>query len=181
MKMDNKLIIIGGCCGAGKETTGRLLSEALEPSAWIDFKSLGRIAPWAYGEKLISLSIENAAALVDNFFRAGYCQVVLSGVSFSQKELDALTALVHADCRVLYVWLDVDKTMRDKRRIARARDAADKAEFLDYIDSVVTDPGELKIPNGAYFRLQIDGETPHEVLERVVKTLVKEGLVLRGT
>ena len=54
-------------------------------------------------------------------------------------------------------------------------------ESLDYIDSVVTDPGELSIPNGAYFRLQIDGETPHEVLARVVETLAKEGLVLKGT
>jgi len=179
--MDNKLIIIGGCCGAGKETTGRLLSEALEPSAWIDFKSLGRIAPWAYDEKLISLSIENARALVNNFFRAGYCQVVLSGFGFSQKEFDALTALVHADCRVLYVWLDVDKIVRDKRRIGRARDAADKPEFLDDIDAVVTDPGELSIPNGAYFRLQIADETPDEVLERVVETLAKEKLVLKGS
>lgn len=179
--MDNKLIIIGGRCGAGKETTGRLLSEALEPSAWIDFKSLGRIAPWAYGEKLISLSIENAAALVNNFIRAGYCQVVLSGFGFAQTELDALISRVHADCRVLFVWLDVAKTIRDKRRIIRARDAADKPEWLDDIDSVVTDPGELSIPNGAYFRLQIAGETPHEVLERVVETLAKEGLVLKGT
>ena len=179
--MDNKLIIIGGCGGAGKETTGKLLSEALEPSAWIDIDSLGKVAPWAYGEKLISLSIENAAALVNNFFRASYYQVVLSGGIQSQRELDALIARVPADCRVLYIWLGVDKTRRDKRRIARARDAADKAEFLDDIDSVVTDPGELKIPNGAYFRLQIDGETPHEVLERVVKTLAKEGLVLKGT
>ena len=127
--------------------------------------------PWAYGEKLISLSVENAAALVEIFFRAGYCQVVLSSGIHSQKELDALSTLVHTDYRMLYVWLDVDKTARDKRRIARSRDAADKAESLDYIDSVVTDPGDLKISNGVYYRLSICGETPQEVLERVVETL----------
>jgi thymidylate kinase len=43
--MDKKLIIVSGLCGAGKETTGSLLSSALEPSAWIDFKSLDRVAP----------------------------------------------------------------------------------------------------------------------------------------
>jgi hypothetical protein len=105
--------------------------------------------------------------------------VVLSGGIHSQRELDALSTLVHTDCRMLYVWLDVDKTLRDKRRIVRARDAADKAEFLNYVDSVVTDPGELKIPNGAYYRLSIDGETLQEVLERVVETLAQEGLTLK--
>ena len=180
MKMDNKLIIIGGCCGAGKETTGKLLLSALEPSAWIDMKSLVWVNPWGYGEKLLSLCVENAASLVDNFFRAGYCQVVLSASAInSQRELDALIALIHADCRVICVWLDVDKAIRDKRRIGRARDAAHSPEHLDYIDSVVTDPGKLSIPNGAYYRLQIDDETPHEVLENVLESLAKEGLALK--
>ena len=180
IRTDNKLIIISGCGGAGKYTTGQLLAEALEPSAWIVSDSLGRVAPWAYEQKLLSLTVENAAALVGNFFRAGYWQVVLTGGVPTQKELDSLLARIPADCRVLYIWLDVDKPRRDKRRIGRARDGADKAEFLDFVDSVVTDPGELEIPNGQYFRLQIDGETPHEVLERVVKEIAEEGLMLKS-
>ena len=131
----------------------------------------------------IAVSINNAAPLIDNFFKAGYAQVVLSSFVFSQsqRELDALVSLVQTECRMLFVWLDVDKTIRDKRRIGRARDGADKAEFLKFVDSVITDPGELKIPNGEYFRVQVDSETPHEVLERVVKSLAKEELALKGT
>ena len=180
MKTNNKLIIISGCCGAGKETTGRLLLSVLEPSAWIDMKSLGRIEPWAYGEELISLCVENAADLVDNFFRAGYYQVVLSGGIHSQRELDALMTFVHTDCRVIYIWLDVDKAVRDKRRIARARDDADSPEHLDFVDSVVTDPGELSISSGAYYRLTTDCETPQEVLKNVLEVLAKERLALKG-
>jgi hypothetical protein len=180
MKMGNKLIIVSGCCGAGKETTGRLLLSALEPSAWIDIKSLGRISPWGYEEKLILLSIENAADLADNFFRAGYCQVIFSGGIHSQEELGTLMSLIHTDCRVIYVWLDVDKMIRDKRRIARARDPADNPEHLDYIDSLIKDPGKLLIPNGAYYRIQIDVETPHEALGNVLETLAEEGLALKG-
>ena len=182
IRTDNKLIIVSGCSGAGKETTDRLLSSALEPSAWIDLKSLGKFAPWDH-EKYIAVSINNAAPLIDNFFKAGYAQVVLSSFVFSQsqRELDALVSLVQTECRMLFVWLDVDKTIRDKRRIGRARDGADKAEFLKFVDSVITDPGELKIPNGEYFRVQVDSETPHEVLERVVKSLAKEELALKGT
>ena len=179
--MDNKLIIISGCCGAGKETTGRLLLSVLEPSAWIDMKSLGNIRPWGYEEKMVSLSIKNAADLVDNFLSAGYCQVIFSGGIYSQRELDTLMSLINTDCRVIYVWLDVGKAIRDKRRIARARDTADNPEHLDYIDSVITDPGKLPIPDGAYYRVQIGGETPHEVLENVLETLAKEGLALRNT
>ena len=180
MKTNNKLIIISGCCGAGKETTGRLLLSVLEPSAWIDMKSLGRIEPWAYGEELISLCVENAADLVDNFLRAGFYQVVLSGGINSQRELDALMTHVHTDCRVIYIWLDVDKVIRDKRRIARARDDADSPEHLDFVDSIVTDPGELPISNGMYYRLPIDCETPHEVLKNVLEALAKERLALKG-
>ena len=82
---------------------------------------------------------------------------------------------------MVYVWLDVGKAIRDKRRIARARDMADNPEHLDYIDSVITDPGKLLIPNGAYYRVQICDETPHAVLENVLETLAKEGLAQKST
>ena len=39
-------------------------------------------------------------------------------------------SLIYTDCRVIYVWLDVGKVIRDKRRIARARDLADDLEPL---------------------------------------------------
>ena len=79
---------------------------------------------------------------------------------------------------MIFVWLDVEKAIRDKRRIGRARDMADSPEHLDYIDSVVTDPGKLSIPNGAYYRLKIDGETPNEVLGNVLEGLAGEELTL---
>ncbi|MEM7033696.1 MAG: hypothetical protein AAF629_29390 [Chloroflexota bacterium] len=177
--MENKLIIIGGLSGSGKSTVGSLLSEALSPSAWIDSDDLVKVSPWIYGEQLLKLGVENAVALAKNFWRAGYSQVVLSGGPPSQRELDLLITQIHTNCHILYIWLDVNKTTRDKRRIARSRDTADKVEFLDAVDAVMTDPGKLTIPNGTYFRLQIDDETPREVLERIVKILAKEGLRLK--
>lgn len=171
--MENILIIIGGCSGAGKSTIGRLVAGTLEPSAWIDIDDLGRVNPWSYDADLLALGAENVIALAHNFWRAGYRYVVLSGGVPTQFVLDQLIAKVQFHGRIIYIWLDVNKTVRDRRRLARARDDADSIESFDLVDSVMRDPGALEVSRGEYIRITIADETPDEVLALVIGVIVK--------
>ncbi len=173
-----RLIVIGGCGGAGKETTGSLLYTALDSCAWIDSKWLIRVQPWEYDEPLHRLGVRNAASVANNYYAAGFTQVILSGGVASQSRLDLLLDLVEGDPLVDYVWLHADKPVRDRRRLGRQRDDADQAQYLDDVDRVFIDPGKLHVRGGRYHRLDTSALTPQQVLQAVLDLLGRGSLRL---
>ncbi len=167
----NSLILINGCGGAGNETTARLLLGRLRPSAWIDIKALIKVEPWVYDETLLDLGARNGAALAGNFMRAGYPQVIFSGGVGNQHALDLICVLASAADHVYYFWLHADKAIRDRRRLARARDAADRPEYLDAVDAVMADPGPLSVRAGSYHRIDTGGATADAVAAAILTVL----------
>ncbi len=165
------VILINGSGGAGKETTARLLLTHLTPCAWIDSKALINVTPWSYGEALIELGVRNSAALTNNFLHAGYPSIVVSGGIGHQRALDLFCALTKPTAQVDYVWLHASKAIRDRRRITRARDAADQAEYLDEVDAAMPDPGPLMVPSGSYHRINSADRSVAEVVHDMLAVL----------
>ncbi len=168
-----ELILINGCGGAGKDTTGRLLLPKLANAALIDIKALSITNPWKYSD--FQIGLKNAAVLINSYAEAGYSQIILTGGVNSQDRLDYLINLLPKSIRIHYFWLDVSKATRDTRRIARSRDEADKAQFLDSVDLVFTDPGDLNIPNAQFERISSERMTQDEVVTTIRKKLSAEG------
>jgi hypothetical protein len=168
------VIVIAGCGGAGKETVARLLYEALEPCAWVDMKTVIRVRPWEYGEALIRLGVRNAAGLARHYLAAGFSPAIVSGGLGSQGSLDLFLDLVGGEVAVHYVWLHAGKPVRDARRLERGRDDADRPEYLDAVDSVVPDPGVLRVSGGCYHRLDTSQLAPEGVLGEVLRALELE-------
>lgn len=159
------LILINGCGGAGKDTTGRLLLQALPRCALLDIKNLSQTNPWSFDE--YHLGLRNAALIIKSYFEAGFTTVVFTGGLSSQDRLNFLQSLLPLNSQPLYVWLDVPKKLRDPRRILRARDDADKAQYLDKVDSVLTDPGNLTIAGGEFLRIDAENLSSTEVVARI--------------
>ena len=94
--------------------------------------------PWVYDEAFRDLHRRNVAALVRNFWDAGYGTVVTGSFLGSPQEYSAFQSLLPADVDVTVVQLLVRKDVRDARRRSRAkvttqewRDAVDEAEVVD--------------------------------------------------
>ncbi|MCB0334879.1 MAG: hypothetical protein KDD62_01195 [Bdellovibrionales bacterium] len=166
------LILINGCGGAGKDTTGRLLLKSLPKAALLDIKGLSLFHPWEYSDFQVGLT--NAASLVRNYCDVGYPSIIFSGGLNSQERIDFFTSLIPESVSLKYFWLDVPKSQRDIRRIDRRRDDGDQAHYLDAIDEVFTDPGTLTIRNCAFERVEAAQLSPQQVMDKI-KTKLNTG------
>lgn len=165
------LLLINGCGGAGKDTTGQLLLTKLKTAALIDIKGVTRVEPWQYGGAIGRLGVQNAASLISNFNSAKYNTIILTGGVENQEKFDLLHSLVPKDLNLYYFWLDVPKSIRDERRIVRQRDEGDNPQHLDQIDSVFTDPGTLCMSTGKYFRITATSLTRRQVAEYILSAI----------
>ena len=162
------IILINGCGGAGKETTSKALLKQCSHGAWLDIKGLIRVEPWEFGGEVGKLGIRNAAALIGNFISGGYDPVIFSGGINNQECLFLLDSLLESNSPRHFVWLEASKGVRDVRRHKRARDEGDKPQYLDQIASVFTDPGELVVPNGRYYRICSEVSPPEELAREIL-------------
>jgi hypothetical protein len=131
-------MLIAGQEGAGKTTVTRALLPYLHAGAVIDGEDLGRVNPWVYDDAFRDLHRRNVAALVTNFWAAGYANVVAGSFFGTLPEYRAFRSLLGDVTELLVVELQVDKAVRDGRRATRSkvttqawRDAVDLAERPD--------------------------------------------------
>lgn len=168
----NHLILINGCGGAGKDTTGRLLLKSFSKAALLDIKGLSLVEPWVYSD--FHLGLRNAATLVRNYKDAGYPNIIFSGGINSQERFDFFASLLPKGISIKYFWLDVPKSKRDKRRILRNRDEGDAARYLDDIDKVFTDPGNLIVLDSSFERIEASRMSPEQVVDVITRRLTGE-------
>lgn len=166
----SKLILINGCGGAGKDSTGQELLKNISNATLLDIKGLSRTNPWEYSD--FEIGLKNAASLINNFYKAGYENIIFTGGLNTQERIDYLIPLLPKGLSLFYFWLDVTKALRDKRRISRARDEADNAVYLDSIDEVFTDPGEILI-EGVCSRIKAEDLAIGDVVD-IVKSSIAE-------
>ncbi len=133
-----RLLLVSGREGAGKTTITRALLPYLHAGAVVDGEDLGRVNPWVYDDAFRDLHRRNVAALVTNFWAAGYPNVVAGSFFSTLAEYQAFRSLLGDVTEVLVVELQVDKPERDRRRATRSkvttqawRDTVDLAERHD--------------------------------------------------
>jgi hypothetical protein len=149
------------------------LLPKLANAALIDIKALSLTNPRKYSD--FQIGFKNGAVLISSYPEAGYSQIILTGGVNSQDRLDYLVKLRPKSMRIHYFWLDFSKATRETRRIARSRDEADRAQFLDSVDRVFTDPGDLNIPNAQFERISSECMTQEQVVATILKELNAEG------
>ena len=128
------LVVVVGQEGVGKSTVVRGLKSALVRGAVLDAEDVGQVQPWVYDEAFRDLHRRNVAALVRNFWEAGYLTVVAGSFLADHREYEAFRPLLPVDADVTVVQLLARKHVRDARRSSRAKSTTQ--EWRDMVDRV---------------------------------------------
>lgn len=167
----NCLVLITGEEGAGKSTIIRALLPHTPSGVRIDAEDLAQTNPCPMDDEFFELLRRNVAGLVENFWNAGYANVITGSFFRDYRDYVAFRALVTQPAAVFMVELLVDKTVRDHRRVTRAKQTSQ--EWRDMVDLI---PEDLTIRQAAhpdYRYLGIDTTTLDidETVQRITKAI----------
>src|SRR5580698_5791102 len=116
-----RLIIVNGEEGAGKSTIVRALLPSTPYGARIDAEDIGQTNPCPMDDTFFGLLRRNVAGLVENFWAAGYVNVIAGSFLRCYPDYLAFRQLLARPTAVFLVDLLVDRQVRDHRRITRAK------------------------------------------------------------
>ena len=133
---EQRLIIISGEEGAGKSTIVRALLPSTPYGARIDAEDIGQTNPCSMDDTFFDLLRRNVAGLVENFWAAGYVNVIAGSFLRRYSDYVSFRQLLRPSA-VFLVDLLVDKEVRDHRRITRAKRTTQ--EWRDMVDHIPED------------------------------------------
>ena len=151
---EQRLIIIGGEEGAGKSTIVRALLPYTPCGARIDAEDIGQTNPCPMDDTFFDLLRRNVAGLVENFWAAGYVNVVAGSFLRCYSDYVSFRELLPRPSAVFLVDLLVEKEVRDRRRITRAKQTTQ--EWRDLVDQVPEDRTIRQAADADYRYIGID-------------------------
>jgi hypothetical protein len=141
---EHRLIIVSGEEGAGKSTIVRALLPSTPYGARIDAEDIGQTNPCPMDDSFFDLLHRNVAGLVENFWAAGYVNVIAGSFLRRYSDYVSFRPLLSRPPAVFLVDLLVDKEVRDHRRTTRAKQTTQ--EWRDLVDQI---PEDLTIRQAA--------------------------------
>ena len=132
-----RLIIVSGEEGAGKSTIARALLPSTPQGARIDAEDIGQTNPCPMDDTFFDLLRRNVAGLVENFWAAGYVNVIAGSFLRRYSDYTSFRQLLPRPSAVFLVDLLVDREVRNRRRITRAKQTTQ--EWRDMVDQIPED------------------------------------------
>ena len=161
-----RLIIVSGEEGAGKSTIVRALLPSTPYGARIDAEDIGQTNPCPMDDTFFGLLRQNVAGLVQNFWAAGYVNVIAGSFLRCYSDYLSFRQLLPRSTAVFLVDLVVDREVRDHRRITRAKQTTQ--EWRDMVDQVPEDRTIRLAADADYRYIGID-TTDLDVTETVLR------------
>jgi hypothetical protein len=149
-----RLIIVSGEEGAGKSTIVRALLPSTPYGARIDAEDIGQTNPCPMDDTFFELLRRNMAGLVENFWAAGYVNVIAGSFLRRYSDYVSFRQLLPQPSAVFLVDLLVDKRVRDHRRITRAKQTTQ--EWRDMVDQIPEDRTIRQAAGADYRYIGID-------------------------
>ena len=149
-----RLIIVSGEEGAGKSTIVRALLPSTPQGARIDAEDIGQTNPCPMDDTFFALLRRNVADLVENFWAAGYVNVIAGSFLRRYSDYVAFRHLLARPLPVFLVDLLVDREVREHRRISRAKQTTQ--EWRDMVDQIPEDRTIRQAANADYRYIGID-------------------------
>jgi hypothetical protein len=169
----SRLVIVTGEEGAGKSTIVRALLPHTPNGARIDAEDIGQTNPCPMDDQFFDLLRRNVAGLVENFWAAGYVNVVAGSFLRGYPDYLAFRRLLARPPAVYLVELVVDKDARDHRRVTRAKQTTQA--WRDLVDLIPEDLTIRRATDAEYRYTGID-TTNLDVAETVqrIKAAIPE-------
>ena len=149
-----RLVIISGEEGAGKSTIVRALLPSTPYGAQVDAEDIGQTNPCPMDDTFFDLLRRNVAGLVQNFWAAGYVNVIAGSFLRCYSDYVSFRQLLSRPSAVFLVDLLVDRQVRDHRRITRAKQTTQ--EWRDMVDQIPEDQTIRQAANADYRYIGID-------------------------
>ncbi len=109
-KMVKTLVMITGPMGVGKTTSGKLLSDKLGRTAFIDGDWCMDIHPFVGNKETIDMAINNILFMINNYVRCSECDHIVLSWVMSEKTIDKISnALKDVDVNIHKVTLTCNK------------------------------------------------------------------------
>jgi hypothetical protein len=149
-----RLIIISGEEGAGKSTIVCALLPFTPYGARIDAEDIGQTNPCPMDDAFFGLLRRNVAGLVQNFWAAGYVNVIAGSFLRNYSDYVSFRQLLARPSPVFLVDLQVDRQVREHRRITRAKQTTQ--EWRDMVDQIPEDRTIREAADADYRYIGID-------------------------
>ena len=149
-----RLIIVSGEEGAGKSTIVRALLPSTAYGARIDAEDIGQTNPCPMDDTFFDLLRRNVAGLVENFWAAGYVNVIAGSFLRCYSDYVSFRQLLPRPAAVFLVDLLADRQVRDHRRITRAKQTTQ--EWRDMVDQIPEDRTIRQAADADYRYIGID-------------------------
>ncbi|MFJ8581155.1 hypothetical protein [Micromonospora sp. NPDC093277] len=152
-----RLVLVTGEEGAGKSTIIRALLPHTPRSARIDAEDIGQTNPCPMDDEFFGLLRRNVAGLVENYWTAGYDNVIAGSFLRNYPDYLAFRQLLTRSPAVFLVELLVDNDVRNYRRITRAKRTTQK--WRDLVDLIPEDRTIRQATDADYRYIGIDTTT----------------------
>lgn len=149
-----RLIIVNGVEGAGKSTIVRALLPSTPQGARIDAEDIGQTNPCPMDDTFFDLLRRNVAGLVENFWAAGYVNVIAGSFLRRYSDYMSFRQLLPRPSAVFLVDLLVDREVRNRRRITRAKQTTQ--EWRNMVDQIPEDQTIRQAADADYRYIGID-------------------------
>jgi chloramphenicol 3-O-phosphotransferase len=150
----HRLVLVNGGEGAGKSTIVRALLPHTPDSARIDAEDLGQTNPCPMDDEFFDLLRRNVAGLVENYWTAGYTNVIAGSFLRDYPDYLSFRKLLALPRAVFLVDLMVDKDVRDGRRVTRAKQTTQ--QWRDMVDLIPEDLTIRQATDADYRYIGID-------------------------
>ncbi|MFV2017222.1 hypothetical protein [Micromonospora sp. LOL_023] len=164
----NNIVLVTGEEGAGKSTILRALLPCTTDGTRVDAEDIGQTNPCPMDDGFFDLLRRNIAALVTNFWAAGYVNVLTGSFLRDYDDYRAFRQLLPPQTAVFLVELLVDRAVRDQRRLTRAKRTTQ--QWRDRVDLIPEDRTIREASDAGYRYIGID-TTALDVAETVQRIM----------
>jgi energy-coupling factor transporter ATP-binding protein EcfA2 len=166
-----RLVLVGGQEGAGKSTIIRALLPHTPNCARIDGEDVGQTNPCPMDDEFFGLLRRNVAGLVQNFWAAGYVNVIAGSFLRDYPDYLAFRQLLSLPTEVFLVELLVYRDVRDRRRVTRTKQTTQ--QWRDTVDLIPQDRTIREAADADYRYIGLDTtgldvtETVHQIMDAI--------------